>query len=591
MRRYSILAIVIGVCILSNAHGSGSNPFMVPPEDLPDGPGMRGGSITLDLPSEPETFNPIIAQGGSDRAVTALMHATLFEFPRVPALVKSYDQSVDGRILTLFLREGVQFSDGTLMTCADVEFTFDDVLFNEDVISPKEAWRIAGDFPKVECIDEYTVQITTPTRFNGLIEFLLTSLPILPRHLLADKVHKLNPDPEVPPGNFNTVWGVNTPPDQIAGLGPFRLSEYIIGQQVVLERNPYYWKVDPEGTQLPYLDQIILPIVRDDSVRVLRYLNSQTDMLRPRPEDVSAIAREGLGVMVLPAGTTNSNVFIFNQDVEDLALRAVFREVRFRQAMSHAADRESMIDLSLNGYGEPRCGPGIAPIFWFSVQSHPEFCPFPFDLEKAAQILNELGLVDTNNNGIRNITDEFLTSQGVPLEGLPEEDKRELGFEILTDGGSKPLAGDAEIYAEALRNLGLNVRVNPVPLDTLLVSLHGGKYEVARVNFISNGDPNALADIYTSKGRLHFWKPSDADGENVAEWQERVDEILMEQKTAEAERRWDLMKEFQEIVAENVPMIFLYNVNNIQAYKDHVGNFKGLEGKATIRHSELLFLK
>lgn len=598
MRRYiGILVMTMGLLVLSGIYGGEpgfmqaqgllSDPFVVPPEDLPDGPGGRGGSITMDLPSEPETFNPVLAQGESSKAVARLLNGTLFEYPRQPALVKNYLPSPDDTVRTLFLREGIRFSDGAPMACEDVAFTFNDVVFNDDVASAKEIWKIEGEFPEVECLDEYTVKITTPARFNGLIKFLLTQQPILPRHLLTDKVHKLSP--AVPAGNFNTVWGVNTPPDQMAGLGPFRLSEYVPGQQVVLERNPYYWKVDPNGTQLPYLDQIILPIVRDDSVRVLRFMNGQTDLLRPRPEDVPAIED---WVEVLPAGMTDSNAFIFNQDVNDPALQTVFRDVRFRQAMSHAADRQSMITLSLNGYGESRYGPGISPIFWYGCQDHPDFPRFPFDPDRAAQILDELSLKDTDNDGTRNITDEFLEKHNISLEGLPKEDMRELKFEILTVEGSKPQVTDAEIYADTLKGLGLAIVVNPVPLETLMASLREGDYEAARVDFISNGDPNVLVAIYHSKGRAHYWKPSDGHGEDIADWQQRVDEILMAQKTADGETRWNLMCEFQRLVAENVPLAFLYNINNIHAYrKDRLGNFKGLGGKATILYAEYLFLK
>lgn len=563
--------------------------FVVPPEDLPDGPGKRGGSITMDLPSEPETFNPILAQGESSKAVVKLINGTLFEYPRTPALVKEYTFSEDDRILTLYLRQGIQFSDGVEMTCDDVAFTFNDVVFNDDVASSKEIWKIEGEFPRIECTGEYTVQFITPARFSGLIEFLLTQQPILPHHLLADKVHKLNPD--VPAGNFNTVWGVGTSPEEIAGLGPFRLREYIPGQQVVLERNPYFWKVDSNGTQLPYLDQIILPIVREDSVRVMRYLNCETDLLRPRPEDVFAIVDRGLYVEVRGAGVTNSHIFIFNQDTKDPALRAVFREGRFRQAMSYAADRESMIALCLSGYGEPRCGPGIAPIFWHGCQNQPDFPCFSFDLEEAARILDDLGLEDTDGDGIRNITDKFLEDHNVSLDGLPEEDRRELKFEILADQGSTTSVCTTEVYTDALRRLGIKIIPNPVPLASLMDALRRGDYEVARMGLITNGDPNVLADIYHSKGRAHYWKPSDTDGEDIADWQQRIDEILMAQKTAPGDTRWDMMCEFQRLVAENVPMVFLYNVSEIQAYKkDRLGNFKGIEGMATILYSEYLFL-
>ena len=569
------------------------DPFEVPSQDLIDGAGTRGGSITLDLAAEPQTFNPILAQDGSSQAVISLSQAALFEDSGQPTLVKNYEVSVENTVWTLFLRQGVRFSDGEPFTCADVEFTFMKVLFNPEVASAKEIWRTGGQFPTVECLDQYTVRITTPPMASVVFSQLLTYQVILPRHALADAVSS---------GKFNSTWGTDTAAEQIVGLGPFRLKNYAAGQRVVLERNPYYWKVDPKETQLPYLDQIKLPIVRDDSVRVLDYLAGQADLLRPRPEDVSPILAKGLTVEVVSqARRTDSMAFIFNQDAQDPALRAVFRDVDFRQAMSHAADRESMISLGLLGYAEARCGPGIANIFWEGVQNDPNFPCYPFDPDRAAQMLDKLGLTDVDGDGTRNITNAFLSrpqaqqalaSLNVTLGNLPPENDRELSFTILTVEGSKPLVTDAQIYGATLRSLGLAVQAAPVPFSTLSAKLHSGDYQVARINFIGNGDPSVIADIYVSTGRQHFWKPSDGQGQDVPAWQQQVDGIFAKQKAGSGKERQAWLKEFQGLLAENLPLIFLYDIDDIWAYrKDRIGNFGGIVGQAILIHTEYLFRK
>jgi len=602
--RVVILSALITGCVLVAAllaetpPSTPPDPFRVPPQDLRDGPGIKGGRVVLDLPAEPQTFNPILAQDESSQAISSLIHAALFEDGgQRPTLVKEFDVSEDNTEWILHLREGVRFSDGEPFTCADVEFTFMEVLFNEEVASPKEVWRVDGELPyQVECLDEHTVRMTTPPMAEVVFRRLLSYQVILPKHKLADAVAQ---------GTFNATWGTDTPPEQIVGLGPFRLKRYDPGQRVVLERNPYYWKVDPNGTQLPYLDEIHLQIVREDSVRVLRFINGETEMLRPRPKDVTPILNAGLWVEVAPkARTTDSMVFLFNQDVKEPALRAVFRDVDFRRAMSHAADRESMISLGQLGYAEPRCGPGIERLFWEGVQDDPSFPCYPFDPDRAEKILDELGLTDVDGDGTRNITDGFLTrptarealaSLGVTLEKLslesPERD-RELGFIILTVGGSEPLVTDAQIYAATLESLGLDVEIAEVPLSTLIAKLRSGDYQVARFDFLSNGDPCLIAEIYVSTGRQHFWKPSDAKGLNVPEWQRRVDELFAQQKAGSGAERRAWMEEFQKLVAENVPMIFLYDINDIWAYrKELIGNFNGIGGQAILIHPEYLFRK
>lgn len=571
------------------------NPFEVPPQDLWDGPGTRGGKVSLDLPAEPQTFNPVLAQDDSSRAVTSAVHAALFEDGgQRNTLVKRFNATTDNTIWTLYLREGVNFSDGEPFTCADVEFTFVKVLFNPEVASAKEVWRVNGELPyTVECPNDYTVEMTTPPMAEVVFKRLLSYQVILPQHVLADTVAQ---------GTFNTTWGVNTPPDQIVGLGPFRIESYDPGQRVVLERNPHYWKVDPNGTELPYLEEIHLPIVRDDSVRVLNYLDGQSDMMRPRPVDVTPILQADRWVYIQPkARTTDSMGFVFNQDAQNEALAAVFRNVDFRRAMSHAADRQKMIALGRLGYAEPRCGPGIERLFW--VQDDPDFPCYPFDLERAVQILDRLELKDVDGDGTRNITDAFLNQpkaqetlacMDITVGKFPPEAERELEFTILTDQGSEPLVLDAQIYEQTLSSLGLAVEFTDVPFSTLSAKLRSGNYQVARVDFMTNGDPSVIADIYASNGRQHVWKPSDAgaQGQCKPAWQERVDEIFARQKAGSGEKRLSWMEEFQILVAENVPMIFLYDINDIWAYrKDRIGNFNGIAGQAILIHPEYLFRK
>jgi peptide/nickel transport system substrate-binding protein len=567
------LALVLVGLSLPAQQASTTNFLIVPPESFPDGLGRRGGTVTIDNIDNPRTFNPIIEQENSSNAVTALLNAPLIEADGSPAVAQAYELSADERSITLVLREGLKFSDGVPVTVEDVVFTFNEVLFNPEVQSNKASWRVAGRFPKVEALDEQTIRITMPAAVPGLLS-LIASVPILPRHLLAEAVAA---------GEFNRAWGVDTPPEKIAGLGPFRLKSYTPGQQVVLERNPFYWKADPNGTQLPYLDRIVLPIVSDDNVRLLRFINGQTDIYPPRAEDLPLIrarASEGFRVLVSPAGTVDINAFAFNQDAADPNLRRLFREVRFRQAMAYAADREAMISTNLNGLGEPRYGPGIDPTYWIGDQ--PDFPSYPFDLGKAAALLDELGLKDTDGDGVR----EF--PPGYPNPGVPVQ------FNILTVQGSSVLTSDALIYSADLGKIGLKAAVTPVNFNTLVDRLIGSRppdYQVARISLGGGGDPSFLREIYSSQGGLHFWKFSDALGEELPDWQREVDRLLEEQAIAlDMNRRFELLSQFQVLVAENQPLIFLYNAQGLEAYReDRVGNFSGTTLSVTLVRSELLF--
>ncbi len=430
-----LVALIASVALLSSSPFVSAqqanlpdSPYVVPTAQMPDGLGQRGGSLTIDNIDNPKTFNPITQNEASSSAVTTLLNAALVDNTGQAAVADSVDISPDQTSVTVTLRKGLKFSDGTLVTSDDVLFTLQNVIFNSAINSTqKDAWQVNGQFPTVQALDSQTIKITAPVAFSGLLS-ALASTPILPKHLLADAVQA---------GKFNEAWGVNTNPSQIAGLGPFMLKSFTPGQQVVLVRNPYYWKTDANGTQLPYVDQVTLPIVTDDNVRLLRFSNGQSDIYPPRPEDVPVLRQQsskGVSVLVQEAGTADINVIAFNQDVADSDLQALFRDVRFRQAMAYAANRAGMIASNLNGLGEARYGPGIASQFWTGDQSG--FPSFAFNLQQAATLLDQIGL-KADSTGLRHFAD------GKPVE-----------FTLLTVQGSTVLTNDAVLFANDLAKIG-----------------------------------------------------------------------------------------------------------------------------------------
>ncbi len=565
-------ALIAGTSIsMAQSTNLPNTPLVVSTVQMPDGPGQRGGTLTMDIIDNPKTFNPITQNEASSSAVTSLMNSTLIDNTGTPLVAESFEVSADQTSVTLLLRSGMRFSDGTPVTAEDVVFTLEDVIFNPQVDSTlTDAWQVAGLFPAVEELDTQTVRITAPMPFSGLLS-ALASTPILPKHLLASSVQV---------GRFNSAWGVGTPPEKIAGLGPFRLQSFTPGQQVILERNPYYFKIDENGVQLPYLDRIIMPVVTDDNVRLLRFSNGQTDIYPPRPEDVPVLrqrSNQGVSVIVQPAGTVDSNVIAFNQDSEDPDLRVLFREVRFRQAMAYAANRAGMISANLNGLGEPRYGPGIAATFWIGDQ--PGFPSFEFNLKEASQLLDELGL-KVGSDGWRSFPNG-----------------RRVEFTLLTVQGSTVLTNDALLFANDLAKIGIKANVRPLDLNAVIDQLVGSRpppFEAVRITITGgSGDPNLLRAVYQSTGALHFWKFSDGAGEDVPDWQRQVDQLLEQQaQSLDLAERFSLLAEFQRLVAQNQPMIFLYNAQGLEAYRaDRVGNFTGTTENTTLLNPEIVFRK
>src|SRR5262249_49876703 len=150
-----------------------------------------------------------------------------------PALAKSWIVSKDGAQITVKLRRGLRFSDGAAFDADDVVFSYQ-VYLDEKVHSPQRDLLITANKPMtVEKLDAYTVRFTFAAPYSPA-ERVLDSLAILPRHLLEKDYRE---------GKINQAWTLTTAPEKIAGLGAFRLKQVVPGDRIVLERNPYYWKI------------------------------------------------------------------------------------------------------------------------------------------------------------------------------------------------------------------------------------------------------------------------------------------------------------------------------------------------------------
>src|SRR6185436_19524469 len=188
------------------------------------------------------------------------VHINRFTQTTEPALAKSWTVSRDGLQYQLELRRGIRFSDGHPFDADDVTFTFQ-VMLDEKVNSPQRSLLILNGKPiRVRKLDSHRVSFDLPSPYAAA-ERLFDGFFILPRHLLQ-KPYREN--------RLTEIWGLGTSPSMIAGLGPFRLKEYVAGQRMVLEKNPYYWKTDGAGNRLPYLAELQFVLAGTEDVQVLR---------------------------------------------------------------------------------------------------------------------------------------------------------------------------------------------------------------------------------------------------------------------------------------------------------------------------------
>jgi peptide/nickel transport system substrate-binding protein len=538
--------------------GSSSEELLTLPGEI----GKPGGRLVVSLRAEPKTLNPLTAADAPSREVIlGAMQADLVHINRAtqltePALAKSWKVSPDGLQYTLTLRKGLRFSDGQPFDADDLLFTFR-VYLDENVHATQRDQLIVGGKPiTVRKLDEQTV-VFQLARTYGAGERLFDGLAVLPRHLLEKPYSE---------GKLGQTWTLATPANQWAGLGPFRLKEYVAGQKLVLERNPYYWKKDTKGNRLPYLDEIVFLFVSNADAQVLRFQSGETDLIsRLSAENFSVLSRQQKGYSMSDAGPGLEYNFLFfnlNEPGEktspDLARRMKwFHEIRFRQAISYAIDRDAIVRLVYQGRGAALWGP-VTPgnHRWGNASiPHP-----PRSVEKARALLKEAGFTSiTAADGERALLD----SDAKPVE-----------FSILTSSTNADRTKIATLIQDDLKQLGIHAQVVPTEFRSLIDRItQTREYEACILGLASfDADPTADSNVWLSSGGTHLWNPSQAHPATA--WEGEIDRLMEQQLDAPSyEQRKNSFDRVQEILAENQPMVFLASPDILVGAKNSIGNF------------------
>ena len=514
----------------------------------------RGGVLTSSLRSEPRSFNRWVDRNFPTALIAHITQGTLVRINRTtqavePALAESWTASPDNQTFTMTLRE-TSWSDGTPFTSADVLFTF------KAVYDPKvnsilaSSLQVKGQPLAATAPDARTVVIRYPGPFGPGIA-LLDNLTIAPKHKLEAALDA---------GTFAQAWGVATPVNELVSLGPFVLSRYEPGQRLVFDRNPRYWKKDASGAALPSLDQLILEVVPDQNAELVRLQSGQIDMLQQqvRPEDIATLrplAEQGK-IQLLELGVgTDPDLFFFNLRPQQWAKDprgSWMARKEFRQAISHAVDRETFANTVFLGAGVPIWGP-ITPgnQMWFS----PNVPRYAHSIDKAKELLAGLGLANRDAD-----------------EWLEDEKGTEARFTLLTYRGNSSLERGSAVLREELRPLGIAVDVVALEQGALTERMVKGDFEAISFFFSSsNLDPAMNPDFWLSSGSAHIWNIGQATP--ATEWEKQIDDLMqkMMSGTDQAERK-QVFDQVQKIFAENLPVIYFVAPRMYMGVSSRVGS-------------------
>ena len=532
--------------------------------------GDYGGTLTFATISEPLTFNLAISKDASSSGVLGYLFEGLTETSWLtdqvePSLAESWEHSEDGLTWTFYLRRDVRWHDGEPFTAHDVEFTFNRIIYNYDIPAssrPTFHFRFlseeTGNWEEspmtVRALDDYTVECVLPLPFATFLRSMGTA--IYPRHILESHVDD---------GTFASTWDINTDPSDVIGTGPFTIESYVPGERVVFVRNPDYWLTDDDGNSLPYLGRVVHVIVPELKDELERFLAGEADVHGVLGEELEELEplQEEKNFTIYRRGPAFGTSFVafnmnpgLNSDTGEPYLPPHklewFRSKEFRQAVAYAIDKDGIIEEAQHGEGYAQ---------WSSVSPaagefhNPNVRRYEYDLDRANEILDGLGWLDTDGDGVRE-----------------DGEGNEIEFSMVTNTGNTVRATVGEIVHEGMTQIGLKVDYRLVEFGDLVDQLTTTyDWEAVVIGLTGGPDPHSGITTWHSGEGLHLWYPNQP--EPSTEWEAELDEIyITASQELDRDSRVALYHRAQEIVAKNVPLIYTTLSERLSAVRNIFGN-------------------
>ena len=587
------LSVVLGFLLIANCLSA--KDFVVKDFLTPDKNPKMGGTVRAILIGAPQSFNFYgtldnnaykIAMGDLGAPGSGLF-SSLVEFNPLtyeiePSLAESWD--VKGREVTFHLRD-VKWSDGVQFTADDVLFTMKNFLQNRYAEGNSvDRFTINGKPIKWEKVDVKTVKAVLPDSYGAFLTVLCQGL-ILPKHKIENKI-----DPK-DPGSVNRIWTTDCDPKDVVGTGPFVLDKYVTDQKVVLKKNKYYYKMDKYGNKLPYIDTFEYLIIKDTQAQLTKFLSGEVDFLTSaniNASDYPTLKQkelDGADFFVYkgePTKPTPSPLHIaFNFDAKNKDLAEIFRNLKFREAMEYSLDRERIIEDVYNTLavlGGCPVLPSNKTFFEPKIKDVRRM----FDLDKAEEILDSIGVVDKNGDGFRQ---------------LPNGKK--LDMVLVTTSAYKEYQDSAFIFQQDLESIGVKVSLQILESNLLSQKALSGDYEIALWAFGNQIDPQLRKAIWQPGNPLYYCHLSTMDKktrkpifENMSDWEKQVyKDFQVGEEAMELSERQEVYKNWQMIYAEKIPFIFICKGADIQAVRKNIGNFYKTKDGTIVNTKYTIYVK
>jgi peptide/nickel transport system substrate-binding protein len=545
--------------------------------------------------SEPSTFNPVLNNVSTDffnYTSEGLVSENVDGKGTVgPGLAESW--KAEGNTITYTLRPNLKWSDGTPLTTDDVDFSFNDIYLNPNILSnAQDGLKIGKDqkFPTVKKIDDRHIAITTPEPFAPAL-LNIGGQAILPAHKLkalvkaketvqeredykdaqGKKQFKMVPKER---SKFMGAWGINTNPADLVSNGMYKLVSYTPGERLIFERNPYYWRKDAEGKQLPYIDRVVWQIAENTDNMLMQFRSKNVDTYRTSPDYFSLLKKEEKkgDFKIFNAGPSNGTSFLtFNQNkgsrkgkpLVNPAKSRWFNNVKFRQAVAYAIDRQRIINNLYRGLGALQNSPvSVGTAFYLN-----DVKVYNYDLSKAKQLLTAAGFQYKGND-------------------LYDDQDNRVEFNLITNAENKfRVAMGAQIQQD-LEKLGIKANFEPIAFQLLGTKMDKSlDWDALILSFTGGGiDPHGGVNVWLKDGRLHAFNQTpdttDKDAEpvtdqEVAPWEKEISDLYIKgAQELDETKRIKIYYETQRLTQENLPFIYLVNSLSLHAIRNNLTGVK-----------------
>ena len=516
-------------------------------------PGRYGGTIR----------RAVIADIIDRTAVSKTLNENLMGYERPLAraiqlnLAESYEFIDEGRSVIFKLRQGTRWSDGEPFKVDDILFWYEDVALNEnarnDPLFPSR-WINAGQPVKLTKIDELTLKISSRQPLGSILNTLCFDELALPKHRFARFHPRYNEKATYDDFRERTTrarlaFEPGTP--RLSAWAPVFWARH---QRAVFERNPYYWKVDPEGNQLPYVDRLEFAVIPSSDVILLRFLNGELDLIgrylvSTSYQTLKDRERQGMFTVYLSEALPNLALYL-NWDAPRLMLRKAFRKPGVRKALSYAINRQEIGNIVYSGLFRPigisfsRTSPVYTPE---SAAMYAEYLP-----EKARALLDAEGYTDTNGDGYR----EF------------EDGAR---FEITLDVFANTNIPDiAELIVDQWAGIGIKTHLKIALQEIIVPRRINGEFEITITG--ASGNPLITPYKFSIAGPNEpFWhRHGDLEG---PPWLKEISVLIDQAKrTFDAAERARLVERIRELHVENLPFLTLGESQGVWAASNRLAN-------------------